>query len=627
MSFHPNDIARRARAASLLLVVAFAVLLGNFFKAQVLQSAEYVLKSEENRLREVPLPAPRGTIFDRNGKIIAENLPGYSVSILSPTADSLRASLRRLGGTIPISDDQIEAAVRRFRRAPNRPTVILPDASFDVISVLEERRVEFPGLIIQSAPKRYYPDGPVVAALVGYTGEITEGELNSKDYKDEYKSGQIIGKGGLERQYESVLRGREGMRFVEVDARGRVVREAGARQEVTPEAPPPLRTNIDLDLQRYTASLFGDSIMGGVMAMDPKTGAVLALYSAPSYDPNRFIGGIPVDYWRELNDDPRRPLYNKVIQGFYPPASTWKLATSVIALEHGLVKPTDRMPVPCTGGFWFGRYYRCWDRNGHGAATLQGAIDKSCNVYFYQLGLRIGMQRMLAGGVKLGFDKRSGIDLPNEQKPRFPYGIEYYNQRYGPRGWTNAAVLSLAIGQGENAQTVANMAKFYSALATDGHAAKPEVVQRNPERTRVFELSESNVAALRQSMINVVSERGTAASARIQGVTLAGKTGTAQNSEDPERSHAWFAGFAPAEDPKIVVVAFIHFGEHGYAAARMASKVAAFYLDVPGARPDSLSNRPRPVADSAQARPATPQASAPPGDRRPVALSRNEDRR
>ena len=627
MSFHPNDIARRARAASLLLVVAFAVLLGNFFKAQVLQSAEYVLKSEENRLREVPLPAPRGTIFDRNGKIIAENLPGYSVSILSPTADSLRASLRRLGGTIPISDDQIEAAVRRFRRAPNRPTVILPDASFDVISVLEERRVEFPGLIIQSAPKRYYPDGPVVAALVGYTGEITEGELNSKDYKDEYKSGQIIGKGGLERQYESVLRGREGMRFVEVDARGRVVREAGARQEVTPEAPPPLRTNIDLDLQRYTASLFGDSIMGGVMAMDPKTGAVLALYSAPSYDPNRFIGGIPVDYWRELNDDPRRPLYNKVIQGFYPPASTWKLATSVIALEHGLVKPTDRMPVPCTGGFWFGRYYRCWDRNGHGAATLQGAIDKSCNVYFYQLGLRIGMQRMLAGGVKLGFDKRSGIDLPNEQKPRFPYGIEYYNQRYGPRGWTNAAVLSLAIGQGENAQTVANMAKFYSALATDGHAAKPEVVQRNPERTRVFELSDANVAALRQSMINVVSERGTAASARIQGVTLAGKTGTAQNSEDPERSHAWFAGFAPAEDPKIVVVAFIHFGEHGYAAARMASKVAAFYLDVPGARPDSLSNRPRPVADSAQARPATPQAAAPPATSRPVALSRNEDRR
>ena len=635
MSFHPNDIARRARAASILLVVAFAVLLGNFFKAQVLQSAEYVLKSEENRLREVPLPAPRGTIFDRNGKIIAENLPGYSVSLLSPTADSLRASLRRLGGTIPITEDQIEAAVRRFRRAPNRPTVILPDASFDVISVLEERRVEFPGLIIQSAPKRYYPDGPVVAALVGYTGEITEGELNSKDYKD-YKAGQIIGKGGLERQYESVLRGREGMRFVEVDARGRVVREAGARQEVLPEAPEPLQTNIDLDLQRYTASLFGDSIMGGVMAMDPKTGAVLALYSAPSYDPNRFIGGIPESYWRELNDDPRRPMYNKVIQGFYPPASTWKLATSVIALENGLVKPTDRMPVPCTGGFWFGRYYRCWDKNGHGAVTLQGAIDKSCNVFFYQLGLRIGMQRMLAGGVKLGFDKRSGIDLPNEQKSRFPYGIEYYNQRYGPRGWTNAAVLSLAIGQGENAQTVANLAKFYTALATDGHAAKPEIVRRDPERTRIFELSEANVAALRQSMINVVSERGTAGSARIQGVTLAGKTGTAQNSEDPDKSHAWFAGFAPAEDPKIVVVAFIHFGEHGYTAARMASKVVAFYLDVPGARPDSLTNRPLIAGDSTRARSgaAAPPASrpgsttgAPRDTARQAAAARTEDRR
>ena len=196
MSFHPNDVARRGRSASVMLLGAFVLLVGAFFKTQVLQNAQYVLQSEENRLREVPLPAPRGIIYDRNGQVIAENLPGYSVSILAPTADSLRASLRRLGGTITLNSEQIESAVRRFRRAPNRPTVVLSDAPFDVVSVLEEHRVEFPGLIIQSSPKRYYPDGPSVASFIGYTGEISESELNSPLYKG-YKTGQQIGKGGL----------------------------------------------------------------------------------------------------------------------------------------------------------------------------------------------------------------------------------------------------------------------------------------------------------------------------------------------------------------------------------------------------------------------------------------------
>ena len=580
MSFHPNDVARRARTASIIIVAAFVVLLGNFFRAQVLQSAEYVLKSEENRLREVPLPAPRGTIYDRAGNIIAENLPGYSVSILSPTADSLRASLARLNGTITITPDQIEAAVRRFKRAPNRPTVILPDASFDVVSVLEEHRVEFPGLIIQSTPKRYYPDGPVVAALVGYTGEINEGELAAKEYRDlGYKAGQQIGKGGLEKEYETQLRGREGTRFVEVDARGRVVREGGeARQDLLPEGGPPLHTNIDLDLQRFAAQVFGDTLNGGVLAMDPRTGGVLALYSAPSFDPNRFIGGIPAEYWKELNTDPRHPLYNKVIQGFYPPASTFKLVTSVVALQNGVVKLTDHMPTPCTGGFWYGRYFRCWDKKGHGDVTLQQAIEKSCDVYFYQLGLKLGLSRLLAGGVSLGFDKRTGIDLPNEQKPRVPQDVEYYNRRYGPRGWTNAVVLNLAIGQGENAQTVASMARFYSALATDGHAAKPEIVSRNPERQQVFKLTDADLAGIRDALSGVVSARGTANSARLEGVIVAGKTGSAQNSQDPTRDHAWFVGFAPADDPKILVAVFLEFGHHGYFAAQVATKIMGHYL-------------------------------------------------
>ena len=578
MSFHPNDVSRRARTASALLVGSFAVLVGNFFATQVVRNERYALQSEENRLREVPLPAPRGIIYDREKRVIAENLPGYAVSLLSPTPDSLRASLRRLSGTIQLSNEQIETAVRRFRRDPNRPAVILPDADFQVVSVLEEHRTEYPGLIIQSTPKRYYPDGPVVAAFVGYTGEVTERELSSPKFEG-YKPGQQVGKGGLEKQYEDVLRGKEGSRFVEVDARGRVVREAGARADLAPQAAEPLYTNIDLDLQRYAATLFGDSLRGGAIALEPRTGEVLALYSAPSYDPNRFIGGIPAAYWKELNTDPRRPLYNKVIQGRYPPASTWKLATSALAMQAGIVTLEDRMPAPCTGGYMYGRYWRCWEKRGHGNVNLKQAIEKSCDVYFYQLGLKLGLSRMLAGGISLKMNERTGIDLPNEQKPLYPASEAYFNEKYGERGWVaGSTVLNLSIGQGENTQTVANMARFYTALATDGHAAKPEIVRRNPERTRLFKLSDVQMDGLRRSMIGVVSSAGTANSARIEGVTLAGKTGTAQNAENPNVDHAWFVGFAPAENPQIVVAVFLEFGEHGYAAAQVASKLIGRFL-------------------------------------------------
>ncbi len=589
MSFHPNDVARRARTASMLLIGVFLFLLVAFFKTQVVQNAQYSLQSEENRLREVPLPAPRGIIYDRAGEILAENLPGYSVLVLSPSADSLRAALRGLSGTITLAPDQIEAAVRRFRRAPNRPTVVLADAPFDVVSVLEEHRLDHPGLIIQAEPKRFYPDGAAVAAFMGYTGEITEAELSSRAYKG-YKSGQQVGKGGLEREYEGQLHGREGTRFVEVDARGRVVREAGARQDLLPESAPPLYTNIDLALQRYVVELFGDSLIGGAIALEPRTGAVLALHSAPSYDPNRFIGGIPADYWRQLTTDPRRPLYNKVTQGIYPPGSTWKLATAVAALQSGLATLDDHMPTPCKGGYQYGnRFFKCWDRRGHGDISLARAIEVSCDVYFYQLGLRVGLERLVGAGLQFGFRDKTGIDLPEERAPSFPYAPvkDYYDRKYGPRNWNASFVLSLAIGQGENAQTVVSMARFYTALATDGAMARPAIAQGKMERTEAFRLSAEQMSGLRKALANVVSERGTASASQIQGLVLAGKTGTAQNTQDPTRDHSWFVGFAPADDPKIVVAVLLEFGGHGSRAARIASKIIERYLR---ARPIQLIN-------------------------------------
>jgi penicillin-binding protein 2 len=565
--------------SSMFLVAGFLFLVGAFFKTQVVQNKQYVMQSEENRLRPIPLPAPRGIIYDRHGEVIAENLPAYAVSITSPNVDSLRSALAQLAPTLQLTPNDISQAVRRFRRAPTRPTVILPDASIDIVSVLEEHRLDYPRLIIQSVPKRYYPDGPAVASFVGYTGEITESDLNDPKYAN-YKPGQQIGKGGLEKQYENRLHGREGVRFDEVDARGRPIRgEGGPRPDLDPENAPPLYTNIDLDLQKFTVGVFGDSLQGGAIAIDPNTGEVLALYSAPSFDPNKFTGGIPVEYYKELLNDPKRPLVNKAIQGTYPPGSTFKLATSVIALQNGLVGLKEHMPVPCSGGYQYGsRYFRCWEKRGHGSLDLEGAIKHSCDVYFYQLGLKIGLTRFIAGGISLTMRDKSGIDLPEENQPRWPYAVDYYNKKYGARGWSNAEVLNLAIGQGANSQTVVNMAKFYTALATDGRAARPEIARLTPDRKPIFRITADQKATVLEGLKAVLEAGGTAGASAIQGLTLAGKTGTAQNTGGPD--HGWFVGFAPAENPKIVVAVLLEFGLHGSRAAHIASAIIGHYLKV-----------------------------------------------
>jgi penicillin-binding protein 2 len=580
MSFHPNDMRRRGQVATIMIVGLMLFLTGGFFRSQVIQHAKYTLQAETNRLRELPLPAPRGVIYDRNNKIIADNAIGYSVSVLVQREDSLRALLTRLTGTIQLTPYQIEQTIRRFRRAPGRPAVIIPDAAFDVVSVLEEHRLQFPGLIIESSPRRFYPDGSLVSPFVGYIGEISEAEL-AKMSDEDYKAGQQIGKRGLEKEYEDRLRGKEGSQFVEVDARGRIVRQEGARADLPPVAGPPLYTNIDIDLQRVAASVFGDTLTGGVVALEPKTGAVLALYSAPSWDANRFIGGIPQQYWDSLNTDPRTPLYNKVLQGEYPPGSTFKLATAVTALENHMVTMNDHMPIPCTGGLQYGsRYFKC--DAVHGSLDLAGAIAKSCNVYFYQLGIKLGLTRLLAGGIDLGFKERSGIDLPEERKPLWPETAEYFNRKYGKGGWTSSVVLNLAIGQGENAQTVINMARFYTALATNGVAARPEVAKLTPVHDTLFTLDTKQDSLLRAALANVV-ESGTAVRSKLQGVVLAGKTGTAQSRKydknGKELNFSWFVGFAPADDPKIVVAMMLEYVPfQGATTATLVSKIIGSYL-------------------------------------------------
>jgi penicillin-binding protein 2 len=319
--------------------------------------------------------------------------------------------------------------------------------------------------------------------------------------------------------------------------------------------------------------------------MDPRTGAILALYSSPPYDPNAFVGGIDRALWQRLNDDPARPLLNRAIATRYPPASTFKLAIATMALRRGLVRFDTHMPVPCRGGMQFGnRFFRCWKTEGHGSLTLEQAIATSCDVYFYQLGLRLGAAKLVEDGNALGFRSISGVDLPGELAPAFPASTEYYDRLYGRGRWTNSVALNLAIGQGENAQTLINMVRFYAALANGGHVPTPHVVEASGRRRGAVELPETTFAGVRRSLIAVV-ERGTARAVRLERIQLAGKTGTAQNSHGLD--HGWFIGFAPAEHPAIVVGAIMEFAEHGTTVAPYVARVIERYL----LGPDSARGR------------------------------------
>jgi penicillin-binding protein 2 len=556
--FDSYRVRERADLARWVLVGAFLILSGAFFRTQVIQHDKFQLKAETNRLRPIALTPPRGAILDRTGRIIAENVPGYSVKLLAPNPDSLRAVLARVGRFVPLDTGLTTEILRRYAVARYQPVVVFGDATFETIARLEEHRAALPGLVIQAEPKRLYPAGKAVAHLVGYVSEVTETDLGANRFPGA-ALGSIVGKAGLERQYDDTLRGAEGVRYIEVNARGRLVREEAAAATLPPTPGKPIRTTIDLDLQRYIDSIWPSGVRGAMVAMTP-AGEVRALYSAPSYDPNAFVGGITTALWRSLNGDSARPLLNRAMIGRYPPASPFKLAIAAMALKRGMIGFDSHMPIPCSGGMQLGnRYFRCWKKEGHGSLDLVGAVSASCDVYFYQLGLRLGLDAILRDGVLMGFRDRSGIDLPSEQKPIYPATTSYFDKLYGPRNWSPpATTLNFSIGQGENTQTLINMVRFYQGLAGQGVSVEPFVVRRSPKATEFsFGLNEAYLLGLRRAL-TAVAERGTASAiinatpgsgARV--LQIAGKTGTAQNPHGLD--HRWFIAMAPADHPTLIV--------------------------------------------------------------------------
>ena len=584
--YHPRALRRRAKGLVFATGVVLAALIIAFFRLQVLQSDDWVLRASSNRVRVLPIPAPRGTIYDRNGVIIADNVPGYSITVLPGPVDSVRATLTRMSEHIELSDREIEQVLARLRRF-GREVVIDSDADFDAVSKIEERRSDFPGVYIDMRPRRRYNLGVSGAHLTGYVGEITADELEMEMFPDSvYSPGIIVGKIGIERQYESRLQGRQGVRWVEFDARGRIVGDFAGVERTAAIEGEDLHLNLDFGLQQWIHRIFPDSMSGAVVALDPKDGGVLALYSAPGYDPNAFVGGIDTEAWAGLNENEQKPLFNRSVLGLYAPASTWKLASAGIALDAGVVTPDEVMPDPCEGQwYWGNRFWGCWDRQGHGYNTLAEAIGNSCDVYFYQLGLRLGLQRLLDRSTDIGFSQQCGVDLPQESRGIFPEGPQFWQELYGYRP-TEGEALNLAIGQGPNSQTPLKMAQFYVALARNGSAPAPVIAKGVAiSEGWQLDLAPEHIASLREGLRMVTAPGGTAHfGTTLEHWEVIGKTGTGQNPLSVRglaQDHAWFAGMAgpPGKPPEIVLVAIVEYGESGgQVAAPIVAKAADYYL-------------------------------------------------
>ena len=575
-----RSLAVRARVLVLFLLGALAAVL---FRYQVLTSSDWLLRSQSNRLRTLSVPAPRGVIRDRAGRVLADNVPGYSVSILPDRPDSMISTLRRLRGHLEIDERRFGDLSAQARTGPPRPLLVLVDAPFEAVAALEERRSIFPRLLIETRPKRRYPAAEVGAHVIGYVGEINESELEARE-DEGAEPGWIVGRSGVEAQYEATLQGRPGTRYVEVNAEGRIVGSFAGVPGVTEEPGRDLDLSLDLELMEWIHHIFPEGLNGSVVALDVETGGVLALYSAPAFDPNVFAGVVDRSDWNRLVGDPVSPLYHRAVMGKYPPGSPWKLATAAIALELGAVTPSEHMPVSCRGSFLFGnRSYRCWKEEGHGSLSLAEAIKHSCNVYFYQLGVRVGLERMLEAGNRMGFGTRSGIDLPQEAGGSFPDGPGFWRRRYDydPR---EGEALNLAIGQGPNDQTPLKMAQFLLAVARDGSAPAPWL-RGSPDGVPNREgwslsIPPEHLEHIREGMRRVTRQGGTAYLSSLEHFDLLGKTGTAQSGGN-RPNHAWFTAMAGpyGSAPEIVVVALVEFGGSGSGvAAPLVAKTADYHL-------------------------------------------------
>jgi len=577
----------RVKIAGALGLLALLVIVGTLFYQQIFRHRFFAEQSENNSIRVQPVVPKRGLVFDRNMQVLSDNRLSFTVSLV-PFERVENITVPKLARLLGIDSAEVEKRARANFVSRYMPTPIKRGLGIDTVSILEEQVQYYPGITYSAESVRRYPDSISAETFLGHVGEVSPDEIKSEKQND-YHLGSLIGKSGIEKSYDLLLRGLEGTKYIEVSAKGRPVGPYKGKQEIPAIPGTDLVLTIDKELQQFVVKNF-DSVQccGAVVAMNPKTGGVLALASFPHLDPNIFSGVIPSDIWQAIVSDTNHPLLNRPLAGLYPPASTSKLITAGAALEMGIVSEYSKLK-PCFGGMQFGnRFFRCWAPAGHGKVDVHGSIEQSCDVYFYQIGQIMGVDAWGEYAEKCGFGRKSGIDLTGEKAGIVP-SSEYYDNLYGPRKWSPYLILNLAIGQGEFTITPLQLAQFYCGLANDGKVYQPHLLKQVIEPSGEFHetkpilsltlpFSQKTLKILRESLKLVIDgENGTARSLRNDAYKIAGKTGTAQNPHGD--NHSWFSCFAPADDAEIVVVVLVENAGHGSeVAAPLAGKIMKYYL-------------------------------------------------
>ncbi|MGO8794976.1 MAG: penicillin-binding protein 2 [Candidatus Sulfotelmatobacter sp.] len=584
--------AIRLTAAQYIILGIFLVLAYGLWKLQVMESGYYASAAEKNRIRNVPILAPRGKILDREGRVIVDNYPSFSALLLRDSSRDLNADADMIAQGLHLDPNEVRARIRHFTAMPQyQPIFLKEDITPDELAFIDSHRNELPELDTIMAHRRLYPRNGFMAHLIGYVGEVTEDMLNQPQF-ELYNPGDVVGVSGVERQYNSALMGTNGARRELVNSHGR---EVGLLEETDAIPGKQLKLTVDIDLQiAAEEALAGKN--GAVVAMDPHTGEILAMVSGPTFDPNDFAVKVTRDEWNKLVTDPDKPLLNKAIQAQLAPGSTFKIIMSVAGWQEGIAQT---MHVDCHGSAeFYGRRFGCWVKGGHGEVTLEKAIYQSCDVFFYTLANKLGIERIAKYATMLGLGQKTGIDLPNEVSGVMPseeWKIKNFKQK-----WFAGETISVGIGQGAIAITPVQLLRAISAISMGGKMVVPHVV--NPEglppgyvetanRTEVktVPIDPEGWTFITDAMSRVLLPEGTAPSAHIPGIDIAGKTGSAQvvslalrakvKNDAEFAQNGWFVGFTPRRNPDIVVCVLFQGGEHGKLAARLATQVIKAYVD------------------------------------------------